>query len=105
MTAENFAYWLQGFFEITGELKNGLTPEQTRMIEKHLNMVFVHDIDPKMGIKEHQNKLNQIHSIGVIIGDSDYEEALKKWGPSPGVGFELSYLHGWYNPELGTPRC
>lgn len=41
MTAENFAYWLQGFFEITGDVKS-LTPEQIKMIKDHLGYVFQH---------------------------------------------------------------
>jgi hypothetical protein len=45
MTAENFAYWLQGFFELiaVGEKTPGklvLTPEQTEMVERHLKLVF-----------------------------------------------------------------
>jgi hypothetical protein len=39
MTPENFVYWLQGFFEITGEVKE-LTPEQIKMIKDHLGYVF-----------------------------------------------------------------
>lgn len=39
MDAMNFAYWLQGFFEITGEVKE-LTPEQIKMIKDHLGYVF-----------------------------------------------------------------
>lgn len=39
MDAEKFVYWLQGFFEITGEVKS-LTPEQIKMIKDHLGYVF-----------------------------------------------------------------
>lgn len=38
MTPENFAYWLQGFFELT-ESKE-LTSEQIQMIKEHLALVF-----------------------------------------------------------------
>lgn len=38
MTSRDFCYWLQGFFEISG--KTELTPEQTKMVEKHLHYVF-----------------------------------------------------------------
>lgn len=62
MTTVNFAYWLQGFFEITGT--NTITEDQVKMIKAHLNMVFVHDIDPKMGNQAHQNTLNAIHNMG-----------------------------------------
>lgn len=60
MTSRDFAYWLQGFFEISKAKQ--ITLEQTEQIKKHLNLVFAHEIDPSMGGKEHQNKLNAIHN-------------------------------------------
>lgn len=49
MNAINFAYWLQGYLEIASAEDN--TPElsykQVAMIQRHLNLVFAHDIDPK----------------------------------------------------------
>lgn len=45
MTAENFTFWLQGFFELneadcaTGPA--GLTPAQAAMVRRHLSLVFV----------------------------------------------------------------
>lgn len=39
MTSINFAYWLQGFFEI-GNPKT-LNEEQTEMIKNHLKLIFV----------------------------------------------------------------
>lgn len=38
MTPENFAYWLQGLFELTDT--NELTEEQVAMIKRHLATVF-----------------------------------------------------------------
>lgn len=38
MTPENFCYWLQGFFEISGTTE--LTKEQVVMIEEHLQLIF-----------------------------------------------------------------
>lgn len=65
MLARDFCYWLQGFFEITQAHKNAddvvLTKEQVEMIQKHLALVFKHDIDPSMGDEEHQQVLNEIH--------------------------------------------
>jgi len=58
MTSRDFAYWLQGFFEIS-EAKN-ITEEQTSMIKKHLGLVFKHEIDPNYG--KDQEALNQIHN-------------------------------------------
>lgn len=60
MTSVNFAYWLQGFFEIT-EPKE-INAEQTELIKRHLNLVFKHEIDPAMGDQKHQDELNEIHS-------------------------------------------
>lgn len=38
-----------------------LGEEETAQIKKHLNMVFIHEIDPSMGDAAHQEKLNQAH--------------------------------------------
>jgi hypothetical protein len=59
----DFCFWLQGYFEILGE-SNPLTGEQVDIIKRHLNLVFAHDIDPKMGDEKHQEKLNQLHKPG-----------------------------------------
>lgn len=59
MTSVSFCYWLQGLFELQNPAE--LTPEQTACIKRHLAMVFVHEIDPAMGGKEHQAKLNETH--------------------------------------------
>jgi hypothetical protein len=39
MTAEQFTYWLQGFFELS-QPDTVLTAEQTKMIREHLATVF-----------------------------------------------------------------
>jgi len=59
MTSRDFAYWLQGFFEISNV--EDLSKEQTKVIKNHLNMVFKHEIDPSMGDVNHQQELNQLH--------------------------------------------
>lgn len=67
MTSRDFAYWLQGYFEI-GDLTSNkpgedpLTVAQVNVIRKHLNMVFKHEIDPKMGSALHQAELSQTHA-------------------------------------------
>ena len=38
MTPENFIYWLNGFFEISG--CNNLTDEQVQIIKDHLKLVL-----------------------------------------------------------------
>lgn len=60
MTSRDFAYWLQGFFEI--QEPKEITQEQTTMIKKHLALVFKHEIDPSMGNEQHQQELNEIHN-------------------------------------------
>lgn len=60
MTSRDFAYWLQGFFEISNP--ETITAEQTKMIQKHLALVFKHEIDPSMGDEIHQSELNGIHN-------------------------------------------
>lgn len=61
MTSRDFVYWLQGCFEIA-DLKT-LNEEQTQMIKNHLNMVFVHEIDPSMGDEKHQEDLQKLHDL------------------------------------------
>lgn len=60
MTSRDFAYWLQGYFEIACPTTAG--ENELSMIKKHLEMVFVHEIDPSHGDPEEQAKLNAIHS-------------------------------------------
>lgn len=68
MTSRDFAYWLQGFFEITGatafegDTEPAMNAAQVAMVKKHLALVFVHEIDPSMGSKDEQDKLNKIHN-------------------------------------------
>lgn len=43
MKSVEFCYWLQGLFEVAEpETRNA---KQTDLIKRHLNMVFVHEID------------------------------------------------------------
>ena len=60
MKAEHFCFWLQGFFELS-DVKE-LSEREIDIIKKHLNMVFIHDIDPKMGSAKHQAELNDAHA-------------------------------------------
>ncbi len=60
MKSRDFCYWLQGFFEISGGSAVILNSEQIQMIQNHLNMVFVHEIDPSFPAQE-QGKLNETH--------------------------------------------
>jgi len=44
MTSRDFCFWLQGFFEI-GEVKQ-ITAKESEIIQRHLALVFKHEIDP-----------------------------------------------------------
>ena len=110
MTSRDFAFWCQGFFELTDA--KTLTETQVQMIKNHLNLVFKHEIDPAMGNEEHQVELNKIHNgdeAGFTYTDNylfpkTEKEATAKWGPKPSPNHKFN-LHGWYDPEQGVPRC
>ena len=64
MTSRDFCYWLQGYLEINAADVNptkGLGPTQVECVQKHLALVFVHEIDPSAGPLAHQAKLDAIH--------------------------------------------
>ena len=61
MTSRDFAFWLQGYFEVSEPKEIG--PTETEQIKKHLNLVFKHEIDPSYSDDpEHQKMLNDIHN-------------------------------------------
>jgi len=60
MKSVEFCYWLQGFFELTDETPQ-LSPKQVAAIKAHLNMVFIHEIDPSYPEKQ-QKALHSLHS-------------------------------------------
>lgn len=60
MKSVEFCYWLQGMFEINPPT-NGLTKEQVSIIEKHLGLVFYHEIDNSYP-SEQLDELNKIHN-------------------------------------------
>lgn len=62
MKAVEFCYWLQGLFELGQPVS--LTAEQTAAVKAHLNMVFVHEIDPSYP-KKQQQALNTAHNQGI----------------------------------------
>ena len=100
MTSRDFAYWLQGFFEVSNA--ETITREQTTMIKKHLNLVFKHEIDPSMGDEKHQQELNAIHNQ--LLFPKTEEEAVAKWGKKPSAKHKFN-MYGWYDPAEGVPRC
>lgn len=68
MTSRDFCYWLQGYMEIATvgasnmPSKAVMTEKQVEIIQKHLNLVFKHEIDPSFGDEDKQNTLNHLHS-------------------------------------------
>ena len=70
MTARDFCYWLQGFFELSPAVGE-LSQQQTEQIRNHLHMVFAHEIDPAMGNAEHQKKLTEIHNPPKPLTEED----------------------------------
>ena len=69
MRSRDFCYWLQGFFELGGYPPSGLTQDQVAIIERHLALVFKHEIDPSAGSSAHQQELGEIH--GPTLGGID----------------------------------
>lgn len=70
MTAVQFCFWLQGFFELSDAAKASgegtvmigfLHSGQVAAIRSHLALVFAHEIDPSMGDAKQQAKLDAIH--------------------------------------------
>lgn len=82
MTGRDFVYWLQGFFELNDlDPNNGdtLGPKQVECIKKHLNMVFIHEIDPAMGDQAHQDRLTEAHDNDVNdVNINEFVEALRR---------------------------
>jgi hypothetical protein len=61
MTSRDFAYWLQGLFELSNP--KTLDENQTDLIKRHLNLVFKHEIDPSYtDDQKKQDELNAIHN-------------------------------------------
>ena len=70
MTSANFAYWLQGFFEISNT--NQLTTNQVDMIKAHLNLVFKHEIDPQLFVDK--SELDKSIYTAIHRGAKDGDE-------------------------------
>lgn len=68
MTSRDFAYWLQGFFEIANPKE--LNEKQLQLIKQHLHMVFIHEIDPSFP-QEQQSRLDEVHQVSEEV-DAPY---------------------------------
>ncbi len=62
MKATEFCYWLQGMFELGRP--ESLNADTTATIKKHLDMVFIHEIDPSYPA-EQQAALNAAHKPSI----------------------------------------
>lgn len=79
MKSVEFCYWLQGLFEVGEPVE--LNAKQTDLIKRHLNMVFVHEIDATYP-EGQQDALNEAHSGGSTIP----KPPLKIGGKDPVTG-------------------
>lgn len=64
MTSRDFCYWLQGWFELNSTIdhREGASKETLEMIQKHLNLVFYHEIDPSYSSDpKKQEEMLEIH--------------------------------------------
>lgn len=73
MKAQEFCYWLQGYFEISGVHPDTLLPKemnclQVKTVQQHLALVFQHEIDPQYGNANTQQILQAIHDGKPSIG-------------------------------------
>lgn len=59
MQSRDFCYWLQGAIEL-GRVSS-LDEGQMVTLRKHLDMVFVHEIDPSMGDEGHRADVRAAH--------------------------------------------
>lgn len=59
MTSRDFCYWLQGALELS-KYDDGLSIAQVEIIQNHLNMVFIHEIDPSFP-EEQKADLSKAH--------------------------------------------
>lgn len=78
MTSRDFCFWLQGFLELRSDEAGPITPAQAACIQKHLALVFVHEIDPSAGPPEHQAKLDAIHTPPVAAVSEERIKTLEK---------------------------
>lgn len=62
MTSRDFCFWLQGYFEVAEP--KCIDEHQLGLIQKHLALVFKHEIDPSAGSAKHQKELDKIHGPG-----------------------------------------
>lgn len=80
MNSRDFAYWLQGFFEIGGV--RAISVEEAQVIQNHLNLVFIHEIDPSFPA-EQQDALNAAHNGKPLDKLPYFAQPVKPGEPRP----------------------
>lgn len=60
MNAQEFCYWLKGYFELSKN-RDSLTPEQVKIINDHLRLVF-NKVTPEYQPLDGLNILNTSHT-------------------------------------------
>lgn len=104
MSSRDFAYWLQGFFEINSAKQGGyeITDAQIDVIRNHLNLVFKHEIDPSLNegkTKEEVQELQDVHDGPLPKKDQNAVDWLKnKFKPSH-INKPNSWLHDNWRPN------
>jgi phosphoenolpyruvate carboxylase len=78
MTSRDFCYWLQGIFEVIQP--ETLNSRQIAQIRAHLNMVFIHEIDPSFP-EEQQEKLNVAHNEPEKLKPNTEYKPLRNYPP------------------------
>jgi hypothetical protein len=64
MTSRDFCFWLQGYLELATEAapQQAMHPAQVACVQRHLALVFRHEIDPSLALLTHKaDTLQQIH--------------------------------------------
>lgn len=95
MTAEQFAYWLHGFTELT----HGQTPDhaQWKAIREHLDLVF-RKVTPSVGEV----------SVKIDVDTKDAEKAVgdpaKQWGELARKTREATPRPNWWQPPTWAPN-
>lgn len=74
MTSRDFVYWLQGFFELTGDQPVTLAPDVVKVIRNHLALVFIHEIDAP----DPTGELQATHDGKKLLTEEDAKQMLKE---------------------------
>jgi len=88
MTPQEFCYWLQGYFEVSGN--ETLTPEQVKMVKEHLQLVFRKEtvsVVVKMPEPGKPDKNNDTFTKGGL------QEAYRKWVTESAKGNTIMTCH------------